>query len=98
MGPVIFIGDEVSAAGYRLGGADARVPPDGEDDVVFSQALLEGALVLITAQSAARLPEGKLHSALSRSAPPVCVVPDVRGRMAPPDLGGALKAQLGLAE
>ncbi|MEW5708404.1 V-type ATP synthase subunit F [Pelomicrobium sp. G1] len=92
----IFIGDEVSAAGFRLAGLLARTPPPGEEAPLFESALGETSLVLVTAEVAARIPTPLLSRALAGPLPLVLVIPDVRGRRAPLDLGRAMRLQLGM--
>ncbi len=92
----IFIGDEVSASAYRLGGARTRVT--GADQVAtdLEWASREAELVLITAEFAAQLPSDQLVKAQSGLQPMVLVVPDLRGRVPLPDLSQWIRAQLGL--
>ena len=94
----IFIGDRLSAAGFRLGGTLARVPEPGTEQAAFSQALEETDLVLVTAEVASRLPEPLLSKALSDTSPLVLVIPDVRGLQEPPDISINLRRQLGMIE
>jgi len=103
-----FIGDEVSAAGFRLAGVDCHVPaPDPTDPQgpsaqrlagLFRQVLADWQLVLITAEFADRLPPDVLGAALRAERPLVLVLSDVRGRRAPADLAVRLRRQLGMAE
>jgi vacuolar-type H+-ATPase subunit F/Vma7 len=98
MRPPIFIGDEVSAVGFRLAGAQVTIL-EGQDPVAaFDQACAAADLVLISAEAAERIPAADLRAALRRGQPLVLVVPDVRGHAAPPDLGAGLRRQLGLGE
>ncbi|WP_137893150.1 V-type ATP synthase subunit F [Ramlibacter sp. 2FC] len=94
----IFLGDEVSAAGFRLAGARARVPAPGEEASFLEQARREAELVLLSAECAARIPAPLLRRALTAPLPLVLVVPDLLGRAEPPDLAARLLAQLGIAE
>jgi len=94
----VFLGDEVSAAGWRLGGADAHTPAAGEEQALFEWACLSASLVLVTAEVAARLPPDLLARAVAAGLPPVLVVPDVRGHVAPPDLAARVRRQLGMEE
>jgi len=94
----IFLGDEASAAAYRLAGVEARtVPPGGEADSLAA-ARDAAALVLVAASVAARLPAALLRAASAGIAPLVAVVPDLGGNGALPDLGARLRRQLGLVE
>ncbi len=92
----IFIGDEVSASAYRLGGARIRVTSADQAAADLAWACREAELVLITAEFAARLPSDEMVKAQSRLRPLVLVVPDVRGRTRLPDLSPWIRAQLGL--
>ena len=98
MTPCAFMGDEVSAAGFRLAGIDVHVPGPGKSPDLFRRLLVESRLVLITAESAGLVPAELLRRAQIEGAPPVLVIPDVRGRVQPPDLASLLRRQLGMAE
>lgn len=94
----IFLGDEVSAAGFRLAGLRVRIPPAGEEASFLDAARREAELVLIGADCAARMPASVLRQAVAAPLPLVLVVPDLLGRAEPPDLAARLLAQLGIAE
>lgn len=94
--PPVFLGDELSAAGFRLAGAVTRTPAAGEEAALFEWARQQAPLVLVTAEVAARLPGELLARALAAVAPLVLVVPDARGQAQPPDLAQALRRQLGM--
>lgn len=92
----IYIGDEVSAAGYRLAGVETIVPGPGEEAAASGAALERATLVILSAGVAARLPQAMLHAAQARVRPLVLVVPDRTGGAATPDIAQALRRQLGL--
>ena len=94
----VFVGDEVSATGYRLAGLRVRVP--GEDDLydTIREVCHHAPLVLISAEVAQRLPPDQLDACLARITPPVVIVPDVRGYTPVPDLATRLRRQLGVLE
>ena len=94
----VFIGDRVSAAGFRLGGATVDIPAPGGEEEAFANALTSSDLVLVTAELAGRLPAGRLASAQAGHAPLVLVLEDVRGMRQPPDIAATLRRQLGMAE
>lgn len=96
MSDVIFIGDELSAAGYRLAGAVTRTPADDEAVSALEWARQQAPLVLITAELAARIPHPVLAHALAAPAPLVLVVPDIWQRVTPPDLAAAVRRDLGM--
>ncbi len=91
-----FIGDEVTAAGYRLAGAKVHSPPPGAETAALADARATAPLVLITAAFAARVDAPALRAALAALAPVVVIVADAHGDVAPPDLAARLRGQLGL--
>jgi vacuolar-type H+-ATPase subunit F/Vma7 len=97
MSPV-FIGDETTAAGYRLAGFDVRVATPESAPAAWARALGQSPpLLLITAECAAALPVEALDAALARLEPPVAIVPDAAGRVPLPDLLPRVRASLGIA-
>jgi len=96
MSAPIFIGDALSAAGFRLAGARTLVPEDDEVTKALQHALAESELVLMTAQYAQRVPESILLEALSAERPSFVLVPDVRELVTPPDLAMISQRTLGL--
>lgn len=94
----VFIGDEVTAAGYRLAGLRARVTRQGAEDNQFRQALQDAELVLVTAEFARGVSAELLARALAGPRPLVLLVTDARDHLAPPDLASRLKRQVGVAE
>ena len=97
MARVYYIGDEATAAGYRLAGAEVRVPADAELADVFRRARESGAdLILLSAQYAGALPPGELDAALLADHPLVAIVPDAHGRHAPPDVAREVRLALGI--
>jgi vacuolar-type H+-ATPase subunit F/Vma7 len=93
-----FLGDEVSAAGFRLAGIDVQVPGPGETVDRFRRLVREVELLLITAEAATPVPAAELQRAMAAERPLVLVIADVRGRVEPADLGALLRRQLGMAE
>jgi vacuolar-type H+-ATPase subunit F/Vma7 len=92
-----YIGDEATAAGYRLAGAEVRVPTDEEAREVFRRAReAEADLVLLSAGLVAALPREELEAALLAAEPLVAIVPDAHGRHAPPDVTRAVRLALGI--
>jgi vacuolar-type H+-ATPase subunit F/Vma7 len=94
----VFIGDEVSACGYRLAGLRVLVPGREELDAVLAAACKDAPLVLISAGIARRLPAAQLERLLARITPLVVVVPEVRGLAGPDDMANRLRGQLGVLE
>lgn len=93
----VFIGDEVTGAGYRLAGL--RVVTAGPDEVIaaLASAREDAALILIGAGSAAGMDDRELERVQRRGVPPVVVVPDAQGGE-PPDLAAAINRAFGLEQ
>lgn len=96
MNPPIYLGDEVSAAGFRLAGAQVRTPRAGEEAAALAWACAQAPLVLLSAAVAERVGDATLRAALASPAPLVLVVPDRQGEVPLPDLAARLRGQLGL--
>lgn len=97
MARVWYIGDEATAAGYRLAGAETRVPTADETPDVFRRAIADGAdLVLLSAERAGDLESSELSDALAAVHPLTAVVPDAYGRHAPPDVEREVRLALGI--
>jgi vacuolar-type H+-ATPase subunit F/Vma7 len=94
----VFIGDEVSACGYRLAGLQVRVPDRDELDAVLAAACEDAPLVLISAGVARWLPDAQLEHLLARVEPLLVVVPDVRGLGGPDEAVSRMRRQLGVFE
>ena len=96
--PIVFLGDETSAAGYRLAGVDARAVASGEEAAALASARAAAVLVLVTAPVAEGIPTRQWRAAIASVTPLVVVVPDLVGGTPMPDLALRLKRQLGLVE
>ena len=94
----VFIGDEVSACGYRLAGLQVRVPGRDELDAVLAAACEQAPLVLITAGVARWLPAAQLERLLAGVDPLLVVVPDVLGAAGADDVATRMRRQLGVLE
>jgi vacuolar-type H+-ATPase subunit F/Vma7 len=93
-----FLGDAVTALGFRLAGVECHVPGPGETPALFQRLCGEAALVLITAETAAALPAGMLRETQRRAPPLVLVIPDIRARVPALDRSAALRRRLGIGE
>jgi vacuolar-type H+-ATPase subunit F/Vma7 len=96
MGAPVYLGDAVSAAGYRLAGAQVRTPAAGEESAALAWAVARAPLVLVSSAVAERIGDADLRRALSALAPLVLLVPDLQDRVPLPDLATRLRTQLGL--
>jgi len=96
MAAPVYIGDEATAAGFRLAGLRTHVPERDTEATALSAARAGAPLVLVSASAAARIPAGELRAAQAALAPLVLVVPDLDGGTPLPDLALRLRKQLGL--
>jgi vacuolar-type H+-ATPase subunit F/Vma7 len=99
MPAILFIGDAVSAAGWRLAGVESMVPATGEEVALLTRALTPPTqLVLLTAAVAQALPTPLRQRIFALLSPLVLVVPDVRDAVAMPDLAESVRKQLGMEQ
>jgi vacuolar-type H+-ATPase subunit F/Vma7 len=96
MSAAIFIGDELTAAGFRLTGIETLAPDPKDVGHAFDDARARAGLVIITADLARAIPAADLEAALLAEAPALAIVPDVRFAAEPPDLAGRLRRVLGI--
>ena len=96
MGKAIFIGDELSAAGFRLTGIETLVPEPDAIESAFADARTRGSVVIITADLARHIPPPQLEAAMLAATPTLAIIPDVLFRAAVPDLTRRLRSVLGI--
>jgi vacuolar-type H+-ATPase subunit F/Vma7 len=97
MARIVYIGDAVTATGYRLAGAETRVPPEGEVAGTIREVVRgEVDLVLLSPVLAQSLPEEELAQVLTMQRPLVTLVPELFGDAHPPDLKREVRAALGI--
>jgi vacuolar-type H+-ATPase subunit F/Vma7 len=92
----VFIGDELSAAGYRLTGIETVTPAPDDVGAALDDARKRARLVILTADLARHVPAAELEAALLEEAPALAIVPDVLTRTPPPDLAKRLRSALGI--
>lgn len=96
--PIAFVGDALTASGYRLAGVAVHVPEAGAELAAFERARGEAQVVLVALGTALRLPLAGLERAMAAPAPLVLIVPDPDGRPSPVDPAARVRRQLGLEE
>ena len=96
MGAAIFIGDELSAAGFRLTGIETLVPEPDAVAAALQDARRRAALVIITADLVRHVPAPDIDAALLAEAPALAIIPDALFRAAVPDLARRLRSALGI--
>jgi vacuolar-type H+-ATPase subunit F/Vma7 len=92
----IYIGDEVTGAGYRLTGAQIIVPAPGRASEALEEARTLAPLVIVSAAVAAEIPQVRLAAAVAAISPLTVIVPDPVGGVPAPDLATRLRGQLGM--
>jgi vacuolar-type H+-ATPase subunit F/Vma7 len=93
-----FVGDELSALGFRLGGAECHSPAPAETPALFRELRERVQLILLTAEASEALPPELLRRTQAAERPLVLVIPDVRRRALPADRAELVRRQLGMAE
>lgn len=93
-----FIGDEVTAAGYRLAGIETQIADSASVLTAIRQACERASLVLVGSSAVAGMQSAELDELLASESPPVLVVPDIPGRQPVPDIAARIYKQLGMLE
>ena len=96
MAAPVFIGDEVTAAGFRLAGCAVEVPEPGQAAETLARARRSAGLILMTAAEAASVPRRDLDEALRGPQPLLLIIPDINGTHEPPDMESRIRALLGI--
>ena len=93
-----FVGDEVSAAGYRLCGIEVHIADSGNALSLIKKSCERASLVLVGSSMLQHIGSTELDELLVNIRPPVLVVPDVCGLQDMPDIASRINKQLGLLE
>lgn len=96
MGAVIFIGDELSACGFRLTGIETLVPKPDAIGAALAEARTRGSLIIITADVARHIPASQLETAMLAETPALAIIPDMLLGAPPPDLTSRIRGVLGI--
>ncbi len=97
MGGAVFIGDELTASGFRLTGVEILTPEPADVAAAFTDSRRRADLVIVTAERACHIPPEVLEAALFADAPVVAVIADALARVEPPSLARRVKSLLGIA-
>jgi vacuolar-type H+-ATPase subunit F/Vma7 len=92
----VFIGDELTGAGFRLAGLRVFEATAEELESDFRRALETAPLVIITTGAARTLPGSLVQAAVRRSDPPVAIVPEAVDGPPMPDVERGVRAALGV--
>jgi vacuolar-type H+-ATPase subunit F/Vma7 len=94
---IVYLGDALAAAGFRLAGVDARVPQAGTEADAVAAARDGAVLVLVSAAVASALPAAQLAAWRGALAPLFLVVPDMHSTQPPGDPLRHVLGQLGIS-
>jgi vacuolar-type H+-ATPase subunit F/Vma7 len=100
MAAPVFIGDEWTAAGWRLAGCEIRCPDASAEAVaaaVNDARSPDVPLLLITGELAALLAPDRLAAMRAGLQPPVIVVGDAAGRGGVDEVTGDIRERMGVA-
>jgi len=92
----VFIGDELSSAGFRLAGVHVRTPAADDLAPTLAWAKREASLIMISENYAAILPAAQLRDYLTQETPLFIVVPEIRHPVQTSRLSAAIRSQLGV--
>jgi vacuolar-type H+-ATPase subunit F/Vma7 len=95
---IVFIGDELSAAGYRLCGIDTCIADSSDVLSIVEQACEHASLVLVGSSTTQYLDHAELDTLMEKITPPVLIVPAVNGKHPVPDITSMIHRQLGMLE
>lgn len=94
--PLVFVGNAVRAAGFRLAGF-RTLTPEREREIADIEAARQASdLVVLDADVAERIPPARLDAWLVAGAPPVVIAPRADGSVSPADPAERVRVQLGL--
>jgi vacuolar-type H+-ATPase subunit F/Vma7 len=96
MGWAIFIGDELTAAGFRLTGIETLVPQPDAAGSALQDARKRAGLVIMTADLARHVRPPELEVAMLAETPTIAIIPDVLFGAPVPDLARRLRSALGI--
>lgn len=95
----VFIGDEVTAAGFRLAGLEVYVPePEETPSALQAARAAHPPLILLTAEYAAHLDPDILEDSLAAIEPAMHLVTDAGGRVGVPDLAATIRTRVGVEQ
>ena len=80
MQDILFIGDEVTAAGFRMAGVEARVVAGPESTAIVAEELKRRRVIVMTMGVGKALPGPMFERLLQSVEPLVALVPDGAGR------------------
>lgn len=96
MAGIVFIGDEVTAAGFRLTGITTHAPEPKALAALVAAQQDSCDLLLITTETLSALPDRMRSDMGEWNRPLVVFVPDIRNRAPAIDLESRVRRELGI--
>jgi vacuolar-type H+-ATPase subunit F/Vma7 len=94
---IAYVGDEVTAAGFRLAGLETYTAAPAEAAAALRRAIDDDSdCILLSCACASLVPPALLVEASSRPGGFFALVSDARGDAVPPDVGREVRDALGL--
>ncbi|OOZ37257.1 V-type ATP synthase subunit F [Solemya elarraichensis gill symbiont] len=95
---VLFIGDEVTAAGFRLAGVTVMTPEKEKLHEVLAQACEKASLILVTAEFMEALDMQLQQEYMMKVSPMIVVIADINNSVPVMDLAVQVRRTLGILE
>ncbi len=96
MRDMIFIGDEVTAAGFRLAGVPSFAPEPERLAAVVIEERKDCRILAMTAALLAALPQPLARELVGAREPLLAILPDARDTVPVPDLEAEVRKALGI--
>ncbi|GGD43589.1 V-type ATP synthase subunit F [Sinisalibacter lacisalsi] len=96
MREIVFIGDAVTAAGFRLAGVESFAPGPQELAAVVEAEAPGARVLMMTAAAHAALPDALARVLEAGPAPLLALVPDAQGQAGVPDMEAEVRRALGI--
>jgi vacuolar-type H+-ATPase subunit F/Vma7 len=95
---VLFIGDEVTAAGFRLAGVTVITPDKEKLHEVLAKVCDQASLILITAEFMEALDSQLQKEYMMKVSPMIVVIADINNSVPVKDLAVQVRRTLGILE
>ena len=96
MQEIVFIGDEVTATGFRLVGVETRITAPEDAAEALAAEMARRRVILLTTGLGQALPGPMLERLLQSEEPVVIVLPDLAGWVGALDLEARVRRELGI--
>lgn len=98
MKDIAFIGDEITASGFRLAGVRTYSPAPELTRGLFFGLVSDCRCIILSAEAQRQLPPQMLQACVERGHPLLLTVPDAAYRTIPADIRRDIRKRLGMSE